>query len=127
MGKTILEKMLDAGFTADEIKKYMPADEQPDNKQPAGAGGETSSEEEGAADGARQGGASSANDGVKGWLEQIVHRMDEQLEEIKKAQQAMNVKVYDTDNPLEKQLTARDAFNQIYNPPMYFDDEKGEK
>lgn len=126
MEKDLLIKMLDAGFTAEEIKKIMP-ENLAEEEQPAGAGGGSSDKEEGAADGARQGGASSNDDGIRAMLEGIKKEINEQLEDIKKFQQEINVKTFDTDSPFKTQLTAKDAFNQIYNPPMYFDDEEGEK
>lgn len=125
MEKELLIKMLDAGFTAEEIKKIIP-EESAENEQPATAGGESSNKEAGAADGARQGGAASDDEGVRAMLEGIKKEINKQLEDIKKFQQEMNVKTFDTDSPLKTQLTAKDAFNQIYNPPMYFDNEEGD-
>ncbi len=126
MEKELLIKMLDAGFTAEEIKKLIP-EEPGTDEQPATAGGESSNKEAGAADGARQGGAASNDEGIRAMLEGIKKEINEQLEDIKRFQQEQNVKTYDTDNPLNKQLTAKDAFNQIYNPPMYFENEEGDK
>lgn len=115
-------KLIDAGFTAEEIRKLV------EEETPAKEGGKSSSEEGGEPKTASPGDPPSddASD-VRAFLKDIKSQISEQLEELKKAQQALNVKIYDTDNPLEKQLTAKDAFNQIYNPPMYFDDEEGER
>lgn len=121
-----IAKLIDAGFTADEIRKLT---EEPEDETPAKEGGKSSSEEGGDPKAASPGDPpSDDNKEIRAFFTEIKSQISEQIEELKKAQQAINGKVYDTDNPFEKQLTAKDAFNQIYNPPMYFDDdEKGEK
>ena len=113
-----IEKLIDAGFSADEIRSYFSTTD-----EPAGAESSNSSESDNAEEDATGAPAESSGESpnkalmeeTAKWLKDIKASLDSQMSELKKQMEAVNMSMLRNQEEVSK--GSYNAFMSLTNPP----------